>query len=626
MGRFRVHDILDSNDEDEQDDGEYHHHHNIAQQWEFVGDPGEEGAMVVRSAETDERTTPQESPTTASATERLDRQPQQERNNTCYWESAVPYDTDVLWNDEAVEEWSFKKKKKHHRRGYRLFWLMSLTIAVIAWCWKDPPPAPPPPQAAFGKDDDDDVIRSSWNDYLMRHTSSLLESATALGVHTPWHIGTWLAASIRADVELCYQDYRRQQKQTQCGILPPQVLSERYIKKLQNEKEHAAMVVGQELAVERLSEALQVWSSRSSSSTTTKNTKNGPLVLWAVGYPHTGKRTLLLELAKAAATRRLSLSSKCPDAVLELVGKDWNSATTNQPTNDNQKGDILVTVEDLYRKLVSRIQSHLESGGSMILLDGAEDMDPQLLNMFLKSMSKDDDTAENSDDDDDRLLWNLCRNTIVYVTSESTTFGLTPIARSLRATGGNLMDAGSSLSADLWDALHQQLGGSSAASAIHTILPFAPLTPDSLEQLLRLKLQRYSASLAAEGAWKRFVVTDAALKTLLYERRVEYLEWRSRSSANDVNNNAPPQHVMTVAMEGAKVLADKGAIMTKIYAQVSQLLTTTDAPQPHRVAVLDYKDNNDNVDTKPGGVLKWCDEASNDGMLIHCQEVLRFRI
>ena len=89
------------------------------------------------------------------------------------------------------------------------------------------------------------------------------------------------------------------------------------------------------------------------------------------------------------------------------------------------------------------------------------------------------------------------------------------------------------------------------------------------------------------------------------------------------------QFVMTVALEGASVLDDRGPVMTKIYAQTRPLLLAENA-QPDQLAVLDYDphtsnwlwSSDDENEQQNRGVLQWCDSLRQS----QCQTVSRFRI
>jgi hypothetical protein len=90
---------------------------------------------------------------------------------------------------------------------------------------------------------------------------------------------------------------------------------------------------------------------------------------------------------------------------------------------------------------------------------------------------------------------------------------------------------------------------------------------------------------------------------------------------------AHSQEVMTVSVEGARVLGDKGAIMSKIYAQVEQMLSKSTHHQNSKVAIMDI-----GTTTSLSGalgfqdiVVKWCDEQP-DTSLLNCYEAHRFRV
>ena len=540
-------------------------------------------------------------------------------------------------------------------------------MLLIALIWKDPPPAPP---RSFHDEEGDGATDTattlllhhshiSWEDYLGQHGRQLKESAVALGLRTPWHVLSWWIASVAADLQLVYErlreQSRRRRRRRNYDCHPSTATSNNNPNSLQHQL-HDRMV-GQPLAVEWVAEAVHAWN------------RDAPLVVWAVGYPHTGKRTLARQLAMAAASSENN-SCRSADAetdtntdsvLLQLQGSDWRIEDYHRATNDDGIHERK-SVHTMFRNLANRIALHVQrqpDGFAVILLTRVEDMEAslrsQLLEALLLEEERDDDPSTSVlDDPTIPNLRELCRNTIIYLTCSSGN-ALVPITRALRASGGNDLRDAVSLPADLRHALVESMGLSSRAgnhvARSSTILPFGPFTPDTLAQLLRRRVADYSATQAAAAAdqtpWKSLRITDAAVEAFLDPRRVEYLEWRrsSRSSGgastmdpNNNNNNAAdddePQHFLTVALEGAKVLDDRGPIMTKIKAQTKQMLAqlkqeNANANQSEKIAVLDYDTTtNPFVSESYRGVLKWCDDDAEEEKPSNqnCRTVLRFRV
>ena len=117
------------------------------------------------------------------------------------------------------------------------------------------------------------------------------------------------------------------------------------------------------------------------------------------------------------------------------------------------------------------------------------------------------------------------------------------------------------------------------------------------------------------------------MRAFLDPRRVEYLEWKSRygtaaATSETGPDEPPPQHFLTVALEGAAVLDDQGPVMTKIFAQTRQFMLTEQA-QPDLVAVVDYDDSSSFlISDERRGLLQWCDSSGYG----QCQTVSRFRV
>lgn len=633
MGRFKVTTLHDNDGDDDDDEVSDENGH-----WRDFA--GRDNAIAARD------------PLSATATSRTHgSQRSLHREDWPRRETAVPYH---YWEGES----------KRPPRNYKLLYL-SLWIGLVALYWQnDPPPAPPPQPSSRDYDKDSPSPPTTqmvnWTEYMRQHGQQLTQSATALGIHTPWHIVSWLGTSIVTDVQLLGEKIVRHIRQRHCA-------SSSFVLHvpldLQNRLQEA--VVGQPLAVEWLADAVHVWQSHRTRSTAAHTPAlPPPLVVFATGHAHTGKRTLAHALAsnivqrpnnnnntvtfhKFVCTKVTTATAAAPDhtqrsAVLQLAGLDWklNSAAPIDDDADSATASAVVATNRLFRKLVQAIQSFLtmnqiasssysnnsSSGSAVIIVTNVEDMEPSILTRLLVALSNKPDNQINNDSSLPNLH-ELAQNCVFYLTSSS--IGLAPITRSLRATRGNLLNAVGSLPGDLNDAVQRQLGTIAAMEAIATILPFGPSTPAMLANVLRNKVALYSARRAAatDACWRRLIVTDAAVAAFLDESRVEYLEWRFSSASQQQQQRTDEEPAMLkVAVEGAKVLDDSGPIMTKIFAQVNQLLLqTTTAPLHHcdRVAVLDYDDSTlSSLLNTNRGFLQWC----SDEQLQNCVETRRFRI
>jgi len=570
MGRFR---IVHDDDDSEQED----------RHWEFVAEgAGEEGAMVVREevvalqgeengggvgsdsgAQDNEPCLADDGTSCNRRRHNVDLFGRAfQRHATNDWET-VPY-------PNAGNEWEWVEPERRSTRwsSFRSwFWIISFVIVFIALLWKDPPPAPPP------SNDNADAITISWNEYFGQHGPQLKESATALGLHTPRHILSWLVTSVYTDLLILYERFQ-QQRQPKCRLIMDSGLSF-----LQNE------MVGQSMAVETLVESRYT---------------SGPWVVWAIGYPHTGKRTLARKLAS-------QIVDNCGEnSLLQIKGSDWRIEEYYDLEARNK------LVERDFQTLASTITTHIQRYGfAVIVLVNVEEMAPEIFRRIMESLES--SCERSSKPDDNKLnLREICGNSIVYLTT-STGKSLEPITRSLRVSGQDLRKA-LALPADIRDAVGMTFG---VDSRIATMLPFGPFTPDLLADLLRQRVSDYSATQTGVS-WKRLKISDAAVKAFLDPSRVEYLEWRSRVTGE--TNSKEDEHFMTVALEGASILDDRGSVMSKIYAQTKQMVQQ--GAQPSKVAVLDYESTNPFASDEHRGLLKWCDDSPQS----KCKKISRFRI
>lgn len=572
MGRFRI--VHDDDDDSEEDP-----------HWEFVAEgAGEEGAMVVReqlqgvneAAAGDGRVHQNNSNSNGgqndgafsdgtSCNRRMDnaelsgRAFQRSSND---WET-VPYPNSNDW--EWVET---ERRSSTSWSSFRSwFWMVSFAIVLVALLWKDPPPAPPPSK------DDADATTISWNEYFQQHGLQLKESATALGLHTPRHILAWLGTSVYTDLLILYDRFQ-QQRQPKCRLTMDSGLW-----LFRNE------MVGQPMAVEKLIESRYT---------------SGPWVVWAIGYPHTGKQTLARKLAS-------QIVENCGDhSLLKIKGSDWRLDEYHDL--DTRK----MLVERDFQTLATTITTHIQRYEfAVILMVNVEEMAPEIFRKMMQSLESSCDGSSKPADNQLNLR-ETCGKSLFYLTT-STGKTLESITRSLRVNGQDLRKA-VALPADLRDAVEQTFG---VDSRIATMLPFGPFTPNLLAVLLRQRVADYSAS--QEGiSWKRLNISDAAVKAFLDPSRVEYLEWRSRATGE--TSSKEDEHFMTVALEGASILDDRGPVMTKVYAQTK--LMVQQGAQPGKVAVLDYDSANPFASDEHRGLLKWCDDSPQS----KCKKVSRFRI
>ena len=429
----------------------------------------------------------------------------------------------------------------------------------------------------------------SWNEYIHVHTYHLLHSFLALGIQTPYYIFTHALRSFIADVQIFYLQYhhhhhhhhhhpwyirtilqyymttstmaRNDTHQTSSSQLllcqwnvPPLLnrINHSTNDHSNDKKNHTSIVIGQDMAMEYVRNAMYTWTQQQQStatSSTTSSTTKQPLVLFATGYEHTGKHTLAHHIATTYRTNcDPSMSSSL--LLLQIHGHDWKLQQYEIDVDDIENTNRYR--RRLYRKLIHVIESHYynlqqqhqrlhqysyhttsttyqnpPSPPNMILISNMEDMDSVVLLQLLSTLRPpqqnptdsiyhriiipNDPNEEDMTDFDttdgnvgnpstqQHTLRQFCQNTIIYLTSNQ--YGVSAIARHLR--NGGLTTTTSSftttttipsitLTSDIRDIVQRELQDTTnEIFNTVTILPFVPFTSAALEQLLRHRIDIY---------------------------------------------------------------------------------------------------------------------------------------
>lgn len=598
MGRFHLlHD-------DEPDDNDTNT--NQDKHWKFLSEPGEEGDIVLYDGDNNHHNNHHQTSSGRSngsvhqqSTIGIDPQtsihsaygwmrPKQNSKNE--WEILFHYDTDREGfqqpttgnnnnndNDNttttATTTTMMMNSIPTTTRNNRWIWIVSCLILMVAYYWRDLPPIPP----QNDKDAYDNRI-IDWNEYLLKHSQQLTNSFFALGVQTPWHVLSWLGLNLYMDLQIWWQKIQ-ESRQVECTYPNwsdlPNSLQQR--------------MVGQTLAMERVMESILAW-----------HNEDEPLVLWAVGYPHTGKRTLVLEHIASHIKKGCASTN---NLVLQLQGSEWNM---EEYQKYEDTASIELRAQTMFQNLSSLLIAHAERrhGLAVILFYNVEEMEPMIFRKLVNAFIPMDASIDTNDHNLIQLRSKLC-NTIIYITTSAGKM-LEPITRNLRASNGGDWHNSIGLTNDL-QAAFQEIWGISYNVA--TMLPFGPLMVQHLSEILRQRIHLYSQNQSGK-LWKELHITDAAVAAMLDPKRVEYLEWRRHDNSL----------VMTVSLEGASILDDRGPLLTKIKAQIQQMIQQ-DGRKIDQVAVLDLEQTNLLVSDNQG-LLKWCDSD----IPTKCRKVLTFRI
>jgi hypothetical protein len=518
--------------------------------------------------------------------------------------------------------------RRHRRRRYYWYTILSMFILLIAFlCQHDRiPPGPPPPIMTTRSDIYHDL--HSWEEYIHEHAYQLTRSFIILCIHTPVYvIQHWIkSAYIDLEKEFMHLKYiqhknlallseirhktiaalfmdfiallsyngstsiynvsLQQQHQQQCKWHVPHRKNS-----TRNIDDGSAYVIGQDLAIELIQNSITLWQQQKQ--------QNGPLILFATGYEHTGKRTMACNMMMPSWRTGTNCyyhrnNQDQQQLLLHLHGRDW---TLKDYEKDNSIEIINRARRLLYRKMIHTIQSHFYRTTNianpydqthMILITNIEDMEPYMLIQFLSQIQKQqsniadaldtyyiDDDNSNSHDTMQTIysndIYELCQNSIVYLTSNQ--YGISEIARYIRTVDANIVTSSLSsnvvtLLSDIRHTIQNELKNHRTDHIYKQhvefdtiqILPFVPFTLVSLQQLLHYRINLYfnqtvhrlsSPSTSTNDTLPMSImVTNAALNAILNERNVEYIEWRrttkkeiittqssSSPSIDDANNN-----------------------------------------------------------------------------------------
>lgn len=492
MGRFSLAEI---------DDGDIH---NDEQQcWEFVANPGEEGAMVIS-----ERTTKQNNGDSSSSGQ----------NQQLNFSRVLSHEgSDIVDYTEP----DFQQKPRSFTAR---LWNVSIAVIFVGWLFQRYlPPAPPPSLIAiFDADPTNDAV-PTWTSFLSHHSSHLIHSLVALTVHVPLHVSQWFLLTLSTDFNLAYERYKEYSSSCRIRDQPVETTSV-----LQN------FTAGQNTAIRIVADTVETWQLRA---------KRSPLLLLFTGFPNTGKTTMARALMEHVL---LDDGKPCSDPlkrILVVQGQDFSESVA--------QSDVLMN------QIVRHV--NLYSSGSMVLIQQIEDMEPDLFEWLVRTLfvlSSDASFVDDNIHQSQWSQWSDCCPSTVFVFS-SNTVGRNSIARALRQ--GNMHHTDAVFLADLIHDVDSHFNRQKfkSRSWLDAVVPFQPLTRETLGEVLSLKVSQLKN--AHDGVpWNKILITDRAKDAILGPTRVEYLEWKRRDRPED-----DPVLLMNVAINGAQILDEKSSPLWK---------------------------------------------------------------
>jgi hypothetical protein len=520
------------------------------------------------------------------------------------------------------DTWIDSSAHQRRNRGTWRWYIGSTLMAVVAYlCYytNHLPPAPPP-SAVFFLSRNGTQIPPTWSEFVHGHTWQWLDSTLALCVQTPYAILRYWTMNVVVDMQMSYQRWMLLAQRheftwaTMSSTVSHQPISCQWHIPLPQDDQGAWIttsregndsIVGQKIAVEWLANSIYSWEQKKRTGATLEV---DPLVVLATGYEHTGKRTLAYRVMTSTWRKGRGCHADPKEQILHLKGRDW----VLQDYERDEQSSTQRTCRRRYHQLISVIESHIHRRQSrtsddtmMILITNIEEMDPCILAQFLKYLLRSDVHLnpisrrledENPDEipvsDAASKLHELCRNSIIYLTSN--TLGLSALARCLRQGNRDYNPLG--LAADLRDAVQRELPDPSLVPVLSSILPFLPFTPESLAQLFRHRLQDYWTTHIQLATPIQLVLTDAAVAALLNDNVVEYVEV------------GRPSETLKLVVDGAQAIPDH-PFLNHWYTQLHQVVELLPPePQPTATLVLDF----DPSTVLPGmmmdrGVWQLCD-------------------
>jgi hypothetical protein len=519
--------------------------------------------------------------------------------------------TFALHPSEFNEVIDSRSGRRRNRSAWRWHIGSTLMVVIAYFCYYSNhlPPAPPP-SVVFFLSRNGTQVPPTWGEFLHDHTWQWLDSTLALGVQAPYAIAKYWAMMVLIDLQLSFHRWSLRVRNPriklfgQYGLLStspstsrPPIFCQWHVPLPQDDmgawitmvRESNASIVGQEIAVDWLANSIYSWQHRKRTVTTPERTSNredsvtaGPLVVLATGYEHTGKRTLAYRIMTSAWRTGSGCHSHPEEQILHVKGRDW-------VLQDFERGeDSYPSTQRMcrrrYHQLISVIESHVYRSQSrtlddtmMILISNVEEMEPCILVQFLKNLQRKDfhlnAISRILDDDPDEApasgapssLHELCRNSIIYLTSN--TLGLSSLARFLRQGDRN---RSLGLAVDLRDAVQRELPDPALVPVVHAIVPFLPFTPHSLGELFRHRLKEYWNIYRATPI--QLLITEAAVAALLNDDVVEYVEV------------GRPSETIKLVVDGAQALPEH-PFLNHWYTQLHQVMELL-PPEPQRTASL----------------------------------------
>jgi hypothetical protein len=555
MGRFRI----TEEEHDDHDDGE---HAEDGCNWEFVAEPGSEGAMVARDTAVSASASNSDPPAFSREDDHLADTNQRAESSSLSHEQFSDWLGDHYYRNDANYE---------SRSKIRWWFWILLAAVVIQIAVLYAPPAPPPMA--------DDYEHEDWQAFLLLHTQQVRESVTALVYHTPTHIGRWWMLRLVSDVQQWYHDWKLP---SPCRLRVPTGNSDDKFVLDQFQ-------FGQIDAVDVVTDAIQAWEPESS-----------PLLIYLAGMKGVGKTTLARALAKQLFPKECSADG-LESSIATIDAGDFADTNANDSATryvDETPESVTVRMQSQLAQTIVRHVQRLDGG--IVILQDVDRMAPALLVWLCRELRGLNIAGDLSAVGTRPSLGILehCRKVVFVFLSSSA--GAKTIMKSIRTYGGKSNIPRPGLLLDMLHEIdtHFDASSMSISDFFHAVAPLFPLGKQDLSHILRHKVDNISQS--GKGLrWSHLTITDAAIEALLDPSQIEYVSWKQ------VNNPASPP-LLTFSSTGASALQEGTPLMNKLKSKIKVCFAgSTAGAQPDRVAVINYFPFPDEI------AMQWCSPASS---------------
>eukprot|EP00978_Attheya_sp_CCMP212_P013030 scaffold32502_cov44-Attheya_sp.AAC.2 len=397
-------------------------------------------------------------------------------------------------------------------------------------------------------------------------------------------------------------------------------------------------LVGQDLAVEEMMNALDAWDPKDTPTSSSihnnhNHINNRPLILILSGLDGVGKthaaRLLSEWIFRDCKQPQHRDKNIARDRLLIIHGEDYHTdrmANNNHITRNENDGNGPTTsvsrgvsqhVPQDQNSFMTAIAAHVkkqQGAGGVIILEHFDAISPSLIRPLLRALQGSDPiTLPGSSFQDDSIRLDFDNMIFIFTTNK---VGTHEILEVMHRRQGEISNR--ALHYPLRSAMDAHFGPDVPLLVQHVnaFVPFVPLGQVELVEILQRMVHLWSEERAGQQ-WDRLLFTDRALSYIVSPPHVEYVDSRStrwafsfvkmgahallRSSSSSSSSSSRQQHAIVIVQE--------------LKSMVKQHLIRT-AAQPDKNATLDYDEASSDL------TLSWCTTTNNNHANQDTQEVV----